>query len=105
MTDLTPEAERTALEDMLQSEGWAIFTAHMDKAWGADAFEHHIDTELKKEGDPMNEIAITRRIRDTFKGVRASLKWPKDRIDVLKQAPGHTLMDQFAHLRRGPKRA
>jgi hypothetical protein len=84
MTQRTPDATRQALEDMLRSDGWEVFESHMAIAWGAEAFERSVDQELEKNGDPMNEVAVTRRIRDTFKGVRASLKWPEEQIRKLK---------------------
>jgi hypothetical protein len=100
---VTPDAERTALEDMLRSEGWAIFTAHMGIAWGPEAYERAIDGELEKNRDPMDEIAITRRIRDTYKGVRASLLWPTERVKALKDTKSGR-SDGFAGFRRGPRR-
>lgn len=103
--DLTPEAERTALEDMLRSDGWVVFQRHMAARWGAEEYERTVDAALEAKHDPVDEIAITRRIRDTFKGVRASMKWPEERVKALKDAPKETLTDRFAGLRRGPRRA
>lgn len=101
--DRTPESERAALEDLLQSEGWAIFTAHMGAAWGPEAYERQIDAAL--DGAPTDdEPAITRRIRDTFKGVRASLKWPEERVRTLKDAKAQEPQG-FERFMRRPKRA
>ena len=99
---MTPDAERQALIDMLRSDGWAIFAKHMAEAWGPAAYEHWIDKELDKPHDPVDEIAITRRIRDTFKGVRVSLKWPEERVKALTETKPAGVFDGF---RRGPRTA
>lgn len=101
MNDLTAEAERVALEDLLKSDGWQVFKAHMDLAWGAEEFERRVDSELDKErADPMQELAVTKRIRDTFKGVRASLKWPDERLRALKDGTATKPKGIFGEFRR-----
>lgn len=102
-----PEAERLALEEMLKSEGWAIFMAHMDVAWGAEACEDALrgarikvkNGELAPEEWPFEAT----RILDAFAGMRANVRWPKERIAALKGAErtaARTLPDPFAPLRR-----
>lgn len=84
MIDRTPEAECAALEDLLRSEGWELYVAQMKAAWGPEAYERRLDDALDGNVAPTDELAITRRIRDTFKGVRATLAWPEERVRALK---------------------
>lgn len=83
---------------MLQSEGWQIFMDHVRQAWGPDAFETAIDRVLA-ETPPDQELAVTSRMRDTFKGVRADLRWPEERVRVLTDGTSKG-MDPFAKFRR-----
>lgn len=103
----TPEAELEALKDLVASDGWQVLQEHLAQAWGPEAYERAIDGALAKDHDPSDEIAITRRIRDTFKGVRAEAAWVTTRIGELqaavkrKHAPS---VDPFAHVRRVVRR-
>jgi DNA-binding transcriptional regulator GbsR (MarR family) len=97
--------ERQALEDMVQSHGWAIFQAHVAKVWGPEAFESAVARALA-ECPPDEERALTSRIHDTFKGVRATLKWPEEQLKALKAGADRqkaVAADPFALFRRGPK--
>lgn len=101
------QAERRALEDLLQSDGWKLFAAHMATAWGPEEYERKLDALLEAADtrgalSPDEEIALTRRVRDTFKGVRASMRWPEERVRQLVDAtkPKEGAFDRF---RRTPK--
>lgn len=98
MSDRTPEAERTALEDMVKSEGWEIYLEHIAKAWGPEACERAL-RDSRKTVTPEEWPFESARILDTFAGMRADLKWPEARIRALKSPPKARL-NPFADLRR-----
>lgn len=100
----TPEAELQALQDLIACDGWDVLQEHLASAWGAEACLARIDDALTGVG-PEDELAITKRIRDTFKGVRAEASWVKQRIAELEAAvktrkASGSIVDRFAHLRR-----
>lgn len=103
----TPEAELQALKDLVACEGWDILQAHLETAWGSDACLAQIDKTLEKAA-PEDELAITKRIRDTFKGVRAEARWVLQRIAELEAAlkdKRPSIADRFVNLRRVPRPA
>jgi len=92
----TAQAELDALTSLIESEGWQILTEHHEQCWGPVAFEAQVDQHPDE----------VRRIRDTFKGVRAEHHWVQDRIAALQKAVSRTaLVDAFRDLRRGPQSA
>jgi hypothetical protein len=102
---LTPEAERQALEELVQSDGWHILMAHMDEAWGPEACEAAL-RDAKKNATPEEWPFETTRILDAFAAMRANVRWPQERIRALKDgAPARVLkariMDPFQKFRRG----
>lgn len=100
----SPEAELQALQELVTCDGWDVLQAHLDAAWGAEACLAAIDAALTKHVRPEDELAVTKRIRDTFKGVRAEAGWVKQRIAELETAvkakAATPTEDRFAHLRR-----
>lgn len=97
VTPLIPEAERTALQDMLQSEGWHLFKDMVLRLYGPEAFEQAIADVLQgtKPADLIDtERAIVPQIQAAFKAARGVLELPKRRMDTLKEAPKpKTLLD------------
>lgn len=101
----TPEAELQALKDLVACDGWDVLQDHLDTAWGDTACLAAIDHALE-HAPPEDELAITKRIRDTFKGVRAEASWVRRRIAELETALKHkptSIVDRFAQLRRVPR--
>lgn len=101
----TPEAELQALKDLVACDGWDIYQAHIAHAWGADACIAAIDMAITNV-TPDDELAVTKRIRDTFKGVRAEATWATQRIAELEGAIKHkpiATVDRFLQFRRGPR--
>jgi hypothetical protein len=100
------EAQLEALKELAASEGWAIYQEHVAQAWGAEECLEQIDKALVG-ASPEEELAITKRIRDTFKGVRAEATWVSRRITALeaivKEQRKPALVDRFAGLRRVPR--
>lgn len=105
MIDRTPDAERTALEDLLRSDGWAIYMAHITEAWGPEACEAAL-RESKKSAAPEEWPFESTRILDTFAGMRATVRWPEERLRMLNGAPKVAtgpMSAAFQQFRRGPR--
>ena len=105
MIDRTAEAERVALEDLLSSDGWAIYMEHVALAWGPAACEEALRT-AKQAADPQEWPFEATRILDTFAATRADLRWPEERVRALKsgeRAAKRTMVDRFSDLRRKPR--
>jgi hypothetical protein len=104
-TGLTPDAELQALKDLVVSDGWQVLQAHLETAWGSDACLAAIDQALLRAA-PEDELAITKRIRDTFKGVRAEASWVTQRVSELETGLKHkpvSIVDRFLQHRRVPR--
>lgn len=106
---LTPESELQALQDLVACDGWDVLQTHLDRAWGAEACIEAIDKAIKdlRPGDELAELAVTKRIRDTFKGVRAESGWVTHRIQELQAIVAErkkpAILDRFAGFRRVPR--
>lgn len=105
---MTPEAELQALKDLVASDGWQVVQAHVEQAWGDRACLDKIDEALAKGTAIEDELAVTKRIRDTFRGVRAEAAWVRRRITELEaivkaQRGRPAVFDRFAGLRRTPR--
>lgn len=105
----TPEAELEALKELVASEGWTILQEHVASAWGSEAFERTLEEELTKDRSMSDQLALTKRIQDTFKGVRAEARWVALRIlqleAVIAEAKKQhaTPLDRYAEFRRVPR--
>lgn len=106
--NMTPAAELAALTALVESDGWRLVRLHLDQAWSDAACLEQIDKALERGSHSAEEeLAITRRIRDTFKGVRAEARWVEQRIADLKGALENantraSIVDRFKGLRRVP---
>lgn len=102
MSDLTPAAELTALQDLLSSEGWAIYMAHLAVTWGPAAMEDALRA-AKAAATAEEWPHESTRILDAFAAMRANVRWPEARVRSL-QAGEKTLAgkvaDRFSALRR-----
>lgn len=102
LVDLTPDAERQALKELLESDGWAIYAQRGEEAWGSAACERAL-RESRKTTDPADWPFESTRILDTFEAMRAELRWPAERIRMIESGEKtlkQTVVDRFAHLRR-----
>lgn len=106
MIDQSPDSERQALEDLLRSDGWAVYVAHIAQAWGPGACEAAL-REARKIAAPEDWPFESSRILDTFAGMRANLRWPEERVRTLKGAPKkqpvEAAMERFQQFRRAPR--
>lgn len=96
---MTPSEERQTLTDMLQSDGWRLFKAHIDQEFGADAYERTIDDALA-DSPAEDERYRVARIRDTFKAARKAMRWPDERVRELTQSePAAATPDMYQRFR------
>lgn len=104
MDAVPAEAQLEALRDLVRSEGWRLFTRHMERSWGAAACEQAL-RESRAKCDPSEWPFESARILDTFAGMRSSFKWPEEQIKSLTAGQhAKTLTERFTGLRRAPAR-
>lgn len=80
---MTPDEERQVLKDLVESDGWKLYMDQMSKAWGAEAFESRLSEELEN-AIAEERPALSSTMLATFKGVRASLRWPEERLRQIR---------------------
>jgi hypothetical protein len=99
----TPAAIKTALEDLLQSEGWAILAELVDERYGDAAQLRKIDEAMKalEPADTIGQIAIVTQIRAASKAASAVLAMPKGKLDAVTEHKPTPRM--FDSLRRTPR--
>lgn len=95
--------ELEALDQLVHSEGWKIFTEVVAKEWGTEhgggsRFVKAV-TDAAKHDDP-NATAILRQIICAQREIHGVMAWLPNRIAVLKQSPKSS--EDFVGSRRGP---
>lgn len=102
--DRTPEAIRTALEELLQSEGWAILSEMARARFGEAAQIAEIDTAMASlsPADTVGQIAIVTQIRAASHAATAVLDMPASKLRALQETPVARTFDRF---RRSPRHA
>lgn len=77
--------EQEALVGLLESEGWELLMAHLEREWGSDAYAARMDkaiAEAKANRDTA-EPAIC-ELGAAVRAVRIFAQWPKTRVAQLK---------------------
>lgn len=102
--DRTPEAIRAALEELLQSDGWAIVSEMVQARFGEAAQLGEIDTAMAglSPSDTIGQIAVVTQIRAASKAATMVLDMPSSKLRALQEAPVARTFDRF---RRTPRRA
>lgn len=74
-----------ALKDLLDSDGWELFTKAAAEQWGAEACIRHIDAALASvdRGDFDAQRETVAQIRASARAVEALVQWPKLRMEQL----------------------
>lgn len=93
--------EEDALRTLLHSDGWALFVAHLEREWGAEAYARQIDAAIAKakqnrdsaEGD-IGELGAACR------AVRVFIQWPTKRLAELQAKREATKPQGFLSRRR-----
>lgn len=102
-TPRVPLAEKAALEDLLQSEGWQLFESAMREQWSATSFEAEIRQAMEEAPTGSDVTPIIGQINATYAGMRQMLDWPREQVRTLEKAPTARPKDRFALFRRGPQ--
>jgi hypothetical protein len=96
------EAERVALEELLRSDGWEVFTRLVSEQYSPSRCLAEIDAAMSglKPGD--DEVAVVTQIRAAWKLPPVILDLPSARVRELREGrqaakPSH---DPFALFRR-----
>ena len=101
----TSDAIRSALRDLVQSEGLKLFDAQIAEEWGPSGYGRRMQEALAQVPngpDRAFEIAaVAERVDATARAVEAIRRWPYEQIS--KREPVKP-KGPFASLRRGPAR-
>jgi hypothetical protein len=103
--DRTPESIRAALDDLVQSEGWAILRELVEAQFGSAAQLQQIDAAMMalQPADTMGQLAVVTQIRAASKAAYAVLDLPASKLRaVAEKQPAARMFDQF---RRAPRPA
>lgn len=92
------------LQQLVQSEGFTRFQAHVEQEWGATAQVRQIDAALRelKPGEYDAELMTVSQIRAAAIQVQRIARWPVTRIAELKGAKPKPL-NPMDLLRRRPR--
>ena len=77
--------ELVALKDLLESEGWALFTQMVEKSWGPDAFARKVEQAVEGAamGDQNAVNDLAQHVISKRKAVLAVMELPKERLRQL----------------------
>lgn len=95
--DIRTEPE-TALRQMVESEGWAIFMEYARGEFGSIAQNRRIRAALTELPAAEHSIA-TQSILATADRVREVLSWPEEEMARLQNRPKPEAKDRFANHR------
>jgi hypothetical protein len=71
--------EREALEEMLRSEGWAVFRRRVLEEWAGSGYFARMGTAIAGD-DPLAPKVVHRASLE----LQRMLQWPIDRVQTLK---------------------
>ena len=107
-TDRNPEVEIAALDDLLKSDGWEILQELVAEQFGPAAQLRDVDSILRglKPGDVSSQHETVAQIRAASLAATRVMSLPVERLRAVKAGDKKpTILDRFADLRRGPRRA
>ncbi len=95
-----PSPDLGALRELVQSEGWRLFLALIDDAWGSDATLRKIDAALATvaRGDTSAVNDTVQQIQASRREIQKVVGLPAFRISQLEPQPTST--QPYAALRR-----
>ena len=99
----TPEAIRTALEDLARSDGWQLLREMVDEQFGPAANLQQIDQAMTQLRPGDDELAVVTQIRAASKAAYAVLSLADSKLRHVTQATKPRIADRFAGLRRMPR--
>lgn len=94
--------ELEALTALIESDGWTLLMAHLEKEWGATAYALKMDTAITtaKNNRESAEQDIC-ELGAAVRAVRVFAQYPKTRLAQIKAERQKTTTGMFAGLRRG----
>lgn len=102
--DLTPQTRAAALKEMVQTDGWKLFVAEIEKRHGPAALGNAVMTltaQIPASADRAYEVAqLVERLQMTCAAVNELLKWPEEQIRMVQEPK---VKGPFASLRRVPR--
>lgn len=105
MTSPADHAEREALQDLLQSDGWRVLQRLVEENYSSERCLHAIDAAMSELAPGDSEVAVVTQIRATWKAAPAILDLPATRLRALQSAQAPPKVDPFALFRRKPSPA
>lgn len=101
---LTPQAEKTALDDLLKSDGWAIVCQLVEQQFGASAQLRHIDGLMRElqPSDTDGQHQTVTQVLASSKAAFAVLDLPAARLRQVSSGPKASTQ-LFSGFRRGPR--
>ncbi len=79
--------EQDALKDLIHSDGWTVFLAHIEREWGAEAFARRVDAEVlaARKGRASNDDIAENvaEIAAVARHMRLLAQWPGQRVKAL----------------------
>jgi hypothetical protein len=100
---LSPDAERQALDELVSCDGWPIFRALVQQAYGPEAQIRAIDEAMTQLRPGDSELAVVTQIRASGKTALTVLDLPASRLRQLQQGLKGQAPGPFAAFRRGPR--
>jgi hypothetical protein len=94
------QTELEALTDLVASDGWQRYQAHVESEWGAEAYARQIDATIARAKH--TGASVERELCElgaACRHVRLSVQWPLLRIAQLKQSKKP--VGRFSMRRRG----
>ena len=103
-TPIQPQAERAALQDLVQSDGWQVFERAMRERFSPERYEAEIRELSEKDADPVITATLMKQINATYSAMRQMLDWPRARVKELdggsRRALAPTVSEMFWRKRR-----
>jgi hypothetical protein len=77
--------ELEALDQLVNSEGWRVFRAMVEKDWGPQGARFVEGVTNAAKGDDLNAMGILRQILASQREIQYVLNMPVNRLKLLKQ--------------------
>lgn len=77
--------ERTALDDLIRSDGWRLFETVQTEYW-RDTLSHHV-AACANETDDAAALNKLRQVVAAQQAVARVLAWPKERLRLVTPSP------------------
>lgn len=83
---MAENTELEALDHLIHSDGWRVFTDMVNKDWGPQGARFMESVTNAARGDDRNAVGILRQIIASQREIQYVLGMPEQRLRLLKQA-------------------